>query len=1198
MSEEKLATDHESFPPSHDPDFRLLFESAPDSYLVLSADFRIVAVSDAYLRATNTKRDVITGRDIFEVFPDNPDDPTATGVRNLKASLHRVIEHRAADAMPVQKYDIRRPDSEGGGFEERYWSPINSPISGPDGTVRHIIHIVEDVTESVRLHQRDAMHEKLVHDLRINSKELETNFRLLVEGTKDYAIYMLDPRGYIATWNAGAERIKGYRAEEIIGTHFSRFYPPDDLQRGKPEDDLKIASTEGRFEEEGQRVRKDGSLFWANVIITALRDDAGNLQGFSKITRDITERKQAETNAHRLLEEETARKAADEYAEALWKQREQLRVTLQSIGDGVITTDSEGRVGLMNLIAEQLTGWTNDEAVGLPLEDVFRIVDEESRRTVENPVVRTLKEGMIVGLANHTLLISKDGTERPIADSAAPIRDEVGNVSGVVLVFQNYTERREAEQRLRDSENRFRAFMDNSPALAWVTDGEGRMLFVGKSYRQTIQLPDGEPIGKSVVELFSPDTAQTYLKNIRSVRDSGQVLDAIELGIRVDGTQGEFRVFKFPLISQGETLVGGVALDVTEERKTREALRSSEERFRLLIDCVKEYAIYTIDPGGSITTWNDGAARIFGYTAEEIIGENPSKLEDVAKLVSLRDFELAEATGFVSEERWRIRKDGSRFWSNGTISVLYDDAGGVRGYVKIVRDLSDRRRAEEALRLRDRAIQSVSQGILITDSTSPDNPIIYASPGFERITGYRADEVIGKNCRFLQGPETNPETVAELRHAIGEGRECSVEILNYRKDGTKFWNAVFVTPLRDEDQRLINFVGVQADVTDRRTLEHAFQQSQKMEAVGQLAGGIAHDFNNLLTVILAYSDLVISDMAENDPKRDLVKAIGEAGQRAALITGQLLAFSRHVVWEPKVLNLNEVVQQTESLLRRLIGEDISLTTVLVPITAKIKVDPGQLTQVLMNLSVNARDAMPKGGDLTIETRIVELSSDDLHHRPEVEPGRYAVLLMSDTGTGMTPDVQARIFEPFFTTKGVGKGTGLGLSVVHGIIKKSGGFVEVDSEVGRGTCFRIFIPAVVDGPPSQENVESATAVRGTETILFVEDEDMLRALAVPILRPHGYTVLVAGNGNEALRVAEGHRIDLLVTDMVMPGMSGPELADAMRYRFPQIKVLFTTGYTEDSVVRHGLSQDVFAFLQKPYTPLSLVRRIRQVLDESA
>ncbi len=424
-----------------------------------------------------------------------------------------------------------------------------------------------------------------------------------------------------------------------------------------------------------------------------------------------------------------------------------------------------------------------------------------------------------------------------------------------------------------------------------------------------------------------------------------------------------------------------------------------------------------------------------------------------------------------------------------------------------------------------------------------------------------------------------------------------MELLNYRKDGTKFWNALFVTPVRDEDQRLTYFVGVQADVTDRRTLEHSLHQAQKMDAVGQLAGGVAHDFNNLLTIISGYSDIILSTAQANDPIRDFVKCISEAGERAASLTRQLLAFSRKTLLEPKVLDLNEVIRETGKMLRRLIGEDILLTTVLDPTISRVKVDPDQLGQVLMNLVVNARDAMPTGGSVTVETKTVELDEEYARLNSDVAPGKYVLLSVTDSGSGMTEEVKARIFEPFFTTKGVGKGTGLGLAVVIGIVKQSGGHVSVYSELNRGTTFKLYFPAVDEQVGDIKGQSDVGDMRGTETVLLVEDEDGVRALALLVLQMNGYKVLEASDGKAAMRVVAQHQgpIHLLVTDVVMPGMGGREVAEALQPRFPQMKVLYTSGYTDDAVVRHGILQAESSFLQKPYSPQVLAKKVRQVLE---
>jgi nitrogen-specific signal transduction histidine kinase len=391
-------------------------------------------------------------------------------------------------------------------------------------------------------------------------------------------------------------------------------------------------------------------------------------------------------------------------------------------------------------------------------------------------------------------------------------------------------------------------------------------------------------------------------------------------------------------------------------------------------------------------------------------------------------------------------------------------------------------------------------------------------------------------------------------------------------------------------------VVVVRDLTERKKLESQFQQAQKMEAIGRLAGGVAHDFNNLLTVINGYSEMLLSATTRSEPHRLAIVAIREAGERAASLTAQLLAFSRKTIVEPRVLDLNAVVLQSEKLLRRLIGEDVIVTAALTSGVRRIKADPTQVEQIIINLAVNARDAMPRGGQLTIETRDVYIGEDEIGAYPDLQPGAHVQLAVSDNGVGMTDAVKSRLFEPFFTTKEPGKGTGLGLAMVYRSIKSHRGHVAVYSEVGVGTTVKLMLPAT-DEIPDPGSGEDRILPRGTETVLLVEDEDSVRGLAQVVLEMQGYSVLSAGTGAEGLLAANAHpgAIDLLVTDVVMPGMSGRELADHLRLRNQNLKVLFASGYTDDAVVRHGVIEASDAFLQKPFTPRCLARKVRNVLD---
>jgi PAS domain S-box-containing protein len=423
----------------------------------------------------------------------------------------------------------------------------------------------------------------------------------------------------------------------------------------------------------------------------------------------------------------------------------------------------------------------------------------------------------------------------------------------------------------------------------------------------------------------------------------------------------------------------------------------------------------------------------------------------------------------------------------------------------------------------------------------------------------------------------------EWRHRARDGRDIPCEIRLVR--------------LPDPSRILIR--GSITDISQRLHLEAQLQQAQKMEAVGQLAGGVAHDFNNLLTVISGYCGILLDKLPMEDPRRSDVRAIADAGHRAASLTQRLLAFSRRAVLTPRVVDINDVVRETEQILRRLIGEDILLTVTLHPGGGNIKVDPGHLGQVLINLALNARDALPSGGTLTIRTERTEPGPHVFADGQKALPGRFVRLVVSDTGHGMSADVKARLFEPFFTTKGVGRGTGLGLPVVHGFVKQSGGYIDVESEVGKGTTFSIALPLVDEAPTVLPPAPKEIVAHGAETVLIVEDEEAVRHLLAQGLSNYGFTVLTAQDGTEALRVVRERaaQIDLLVTDVVMPNMSGRDLADRLRNEFNHLKVLFMSGYTDDTLLRHGVYEARESFLQKPFVITAFASRVREILDRN-
>jgi signal transduction histidine kinase/ActR/RegA family two-component response regulator len=422
-------------------------------------------------------------------------------------------------------------------------------------------------------------------------------------------------------------------------------------------------------------------------------------------------------------------------------------------------------------------------------------------------------------------------------------------------------------------------------------------------------------------------------------------------------------------------------------------------------------------------------------------------------------------------------------------------------------------------------------------------------------------------------------------------------LVNRKKDGTVYSEDATISPVRDADGTITSYVAVKRDLTAALALEARFLQAQKMEAIGRLAGGVAHDFNNVLSVILSHAELIADDLEPDAPLRADIEEIRTAAVRATELTRQLLAFSRQQVLEAKVLDLGQTVAGTERMLRRMLGADVELTVLSASGLWGVKADPGQIEQILMNLAVNARDAMPRGGRLTIETTNVRLDEDDASVPGEVRAGQFVMLSVSDTGIGMDSATLARVFEPFFTTKELGKGTGLGLATVFGIVRQSGGHISAHSEPGKGATFKVYFPRVSGSADVRSSQRPAPeALRGTETILLVEDDNQVRAVARGILRRNGYVVLEAQNGGEALLICEQHgsEIHLLLTDVVLPRMSGPQLAERLASLRPEMKVLFMSGHTSDAVSQHGVLDSAAAYLQKPLTPTSLTTKVRAVL----
>ena len=522
-------------------------------------------------------------------------------------------------------------------------------------------------------------------------------------------------------------------------------------------------------------------------------------------------------------------------------------------------------------------------------------------------------------------------------------------------------------------------------------------------------------------------------------------------------------------------------------------------------------------------------------------------------------------------------------------------------HAELVRANEELYDAQQRLKLLSSAVEQAKESVLITDAMleQPGPSITFVNTAFTKMTGYTAEEVMGKTPRILQGPKTDRAVLQRLRQQLQRGEVFDGETVNYRKDGSEFDLEWQIAPIRNVRGKITHFVAIQRDITERKQIESRLFQSQKMETVGRLAGGVAHEFNSILTAIIGQSELLITDLPAEGALAKSAREIRRAADRAATLTHQLLAYGRKQILQPEVLNINRVLGDMLGTLQHLVGREIEVRIVPAADLKRVRIDPGQMEQVLVSMTMNAADAMPHGGKLILETANVMLDEAYVRDFSGLKPGRYAMLAVTDTGVGMSPEVKARVFEPFFSTKGVGQGTGLGLATCYGIIKQSDGHIGVYSEVARGTTFKIYLPQTEqDTTRSLAKTKAPDLPGGTEKILLAEDDPSLLEMSASLLRRLGYTVLTAANGLEALSLKHqrdlGH-IDLLLTDVVMPHMSGKELADRIHAIFPRTKILFTSAYTENAVVHQGMLNEGVDLLQKPFTPSALAHKVREVLD---
>jgi PAS domain S-box-containing protein len=873
---------------------------------------------------------------------------------------------------------------------------------------------------------------------------------------------------------------------------------------------------------------------------------------------------------------------------------ELFRVVAEAASDAIISIDRDSVILFANRAAERVFGYSLSDILG---QQVTFLMPEYFRHLHKAAVHAYVKTGR-----KHTSWaglqltgLHKSGAEIPLEISFGEhVREGKHIFTGIL---RDVSERNRLERELRHSQEKYAKMIHSSPdAITLRSLPDRRYVEVNEGFARLTGYTAEEVIGKTPSEVGIWSDDRSHLEILEKLIREGGVRD-VEFAFRTKGGEHRHGTVSAARLTLGtDSYMLSISRDITERRK-------AEERLSQLAAIVESSfdAIIGKNLDGTIVSWNAGAEAVYGYCAAEVLGKSIAILspaEARREVDQLLD-RLGRGEKIDHYETTRIRKDGQKIIVAVTLSPVRSASGKIVGASAISRDITERRRVEQELRRSEARFASLVQdapyGIY---RVNLDGQFLQVNPALVRMLGYQSEaELLERNI------QTDVYAEAEFRKELIDEYWDHQDFRDLeahwkRKNGDPIIVRLSGRPVELPGGERAYFEVFAEDITERRLLERQLLQSQKMDAIGRLAGGIAHDFNNLLGVILGQTELLQGELGSNPSVHRRAEAIDQSARRAAELTKQLLAFSRQQLIEPRVVDTNAIVRDVEKLLKRLIGEDVELTIHLQPNAGNIKVDPSQLEQILMNLAVNARDAMPNGGKLILETAFVELDETYARQHLGAKAGDFVLIAVSDTGTGMDSQTMARIFEPFFTTKPEGRGTGLGLSTVYGIVKQNNGYVMAYSELGHGTTFRIYFPSVRATPePRVQKSNPGEFAKGWETILLVEDEPSLRELAREILEANGYKVIEAERGEHAIWLVEHSHtpINLLLTDVVMPGIGGKQLATRLLELRPALHVLYMSGYTDDVINNRGVLREDTLLLPKPFTRATLLRRVREALD---
>ncbi len=989
-------------------------------------------------------------------------------------------------------------------------------------------------------------------------RHAEDRWRALTENSGTI-ILSVDPQLRIRSMN---RVVSGFQIENVIGTPVLDYHLPH--EKARVEAIYRRVFASGAPEViQIEALGADGTHAWYESRLVPMKQDGQVVEVLVQGT-DITERVRSQ--------------------EALRRNEARFRNAFEASPLGVGIARG-GIVVYANTAYVRIFGYDAPEQI-IGTSMIGQIAPEQRSWIIDR--VRRREAGETVEDSYDVRGVRRDGATFPFHVNVARIDLEDGPAT--IAFIADTTEKMAAEQALHESEARFQAFMDHSPFIAFLKDHDGRFVYANRRYLDQFGIALSDLRGKSLFDLFPAAVAQRLAEKDRQVLDSDRTHESIEVVPAYDGTKPtSWLVIKFPVRdAAGRRYVGAVAIDRTVEQGLEQARR----RLATIIEATTDL-VGTADADGRTLFLNRSGRAMVGLAADADLTS-----------VSVRDYhpawaaDLVERIGFpaaIREGSWSgetalKHRDGHEIPVLQALVAHRDDRGEVEFLSTIIRDISLRKRDEQALRESEARLQAVFENLPF-EFWACDDSGRYVLQNSASITAW--GRRVGQYAADVDGPDVERRQLAADNARVLGGQTISVEI-DRVEQGRRRWCHQLMAPIRS-DGRIVGLIGVQIDITERKHLEDQLRQAQKMEAVGKLAGGIAHDFNNLLTAIMGFSGILLERHRPGDPSHRAIEQIMKSSERAAALTSKLLAFSRKQVVQPRVIDLTAVIRELGGLLRRLIGEDVVLDLDLRAELWPVRADAAQVEQVLMNLVVNARDAMPNGGRLGIRTANVSAQSV-----PDGVPrADHVSFSVSDTGRGIAKDVLPHIFEPFFTTKRPGEGTGLGLSTVYGIAQQSGGVVCVTPGEDSGSLFTVFLPRVSGTAADPSGPHPILRQRGKESLLVVEDEPQLRDLIAEMLRSAGYTVVAAASGEEAIaRHAPPADFALIVTDVIMPVMSGRELVERLSRQGSKARALFISGYTDNIISAYGSLEPGTAFLQKPFTAEILLRKVREVLDGGA